>query len=99
MHVLDPAETPLQGGGHDDDGNLGAAFAKLGGYLSAELAGAEMVVEDRDVDLVEELGSLFNSGGGDRAVTVLAEDGPPKVEINGVVVKQQDANTRRADEF
>ncbi len=56
VHVLDAAEAALERGGEDDDGDLGAAAAQLGGDFGAELAGAEVVVEDGDVDVVEELG-------------------------------------------
>jgi hypothetical protein len=37
MHVLDSAEAALERGGHDDDGDLGAALAQLGGDFGAEL--------------------------------------------------------------
>ncbi len=92
MHVFDAAEVAVERGGEDDDGDVGAAAAKEGGDLGAELAGAEVVVEDGDVDAVEELGGLFDGGGGDALVAVLAEDGGAEVEIGGFVVEQEDAH-------
>ena len=53
MHVFDAAEVVVERGGEDDDGDVGAAAAKKGGDFGAELAGAEMVVEDGDVDLLK----------------------------------------------
>ena len=54
MHVFDAAEVAVERGGEDDDGDVGAAAAQESGDFGAELAGAEVVVEDGDVDVVEE---------------------------------------------
>ena len=63
VHVFHSAEVAFERGGHDDDGDVGAAAAQQGGDFGAELPGAEMVIEDRDVNLIEELGGLFDGGG------------------------------------
>ena len=89
VHVLDAAEVAVERGGHDDDGDLGAAPAQIGGDFGAELAGAEVVVEDGDVDLVEELGGFFDGGGGNACVAVLAQDGGAEMQIGWFVVEQQ----------
>jgi hypothetical protein len=92
MHVLDAAEVAVEGGGEDDDGNVRAAAAEEGGDLGTELAGAEVIVEDGDVDGVEELGGLLDGGGRDAFVAVLTEDGGAEVQIGGLVVEQEDAD-------
>ncbi len=90
VHVFDAAEVAVERGGEDDDGDVRAAAAKESGDFGAELAGAEVVVEDGDVDVVEELGGLFDGGGGDALVAVLAEDGGAEMEVGRLVVEQQD---------
>ena len=94
VHVFGAAEETLERGGEDDDGDVGTAAAQQAGDFGAELPGAEMVVEDSDVDVVEELGCLFDGRGGNAVVAVLTEDGRAEKEIVGVVVEQQDANAR-----
>jgi hypothetical protein len=89
VHVFDAAEVAVEGGGEDDDGDVGAAAAKESCDLGAELAGSEMVVEDGYVDVVEELGGFFNGGGRDALVSVLAEDCGAEMEIVRFVVQQQ----------
>ena len=91
VHVFDAAEVAVEGSGEDDDGDVGAAAAKESGDLGAELAGSEVVVEDGDVDVVEELGGLFDGGGRDALVSVLAEDGGAEMEVIRLVVQQQNA--------
>ncbi len=88
MHVFDAAEVAVDGSRENDDGNVGTTAAEESGYFGAELAGSEVVVEDGDVDVVEEVGGLFDSGGGNGFVAVLAQDGGAKVEIGGLVIKQ-----------
>jgi hypothetical protein len=92
MHILDAAKVAIESGGEDNDGDVRAAAAEESGDLGAELAGAEMVVEDGDVDLVEELSGLFNGGGWDALVAVLAQDGGAEMKIVGFVVEQQDTH-------
>ena len=92
MHVFDAAEVAVERGGEDDDGDVGAAAAEESCDLGAELAGAEVVVEDGDVDVVEELGGFFDGGGGDALVAVLAQDGGAEMQIGGLVIEQKDAN-------
>jgi hypothetical protein len=92
MHVLDAAEVAVEGGGEDDDGDVGAAAAEERGDLGAELACAEVIVEDGDVDGVEELGGFFDGGGGGALVAVLAEDGGTEKQVCGLVIEQKDAN-------
>jgi hypothetical protein len=97
MHVFDAAQEAVERGGEDDDGDVGAAAAKEGGGFGAELAFAEMIVEDGDVDGVEELGGLFDGGDGDAVVAVPAEDGGSEMEIDGVVVEQEDTYAVRGE--
>jgi hypothetical protein len=92
MHVFYAAEEAVERGGEDDDGNVGAAAAEKGSDFGAELACAEMIVEDRDVDVVEEFGGLFDGGGGEALVAMLAQDGGAEMEIGGLIVEQQDAD-------
>jgi hypothetical protein len=86
MHVFDAAKESVEGGREDDDGDVRASAAKERGDFSAKLSGAEMVVEDGDVDVVEELDGLFDGGSGDALIAVLAEDGGAEVEVAGLVV-------------
>ena len=96
MHVLDAAEVAVERGREDDDGDVRTAAAKKAGDFGAELARAKVVVEDGDVDVVEELGGLFDGGGGDALVAMLAQDGGAEVEVGGFVVEQQDTDMRCA---
>jgi hypothetical protein len=72
-----------------------AASAKIGCYLSAELASSKVIIEDRDVDIVEELGGLFDGGGWDALVAMLAEDGSAEVQVGWFIVQQEHAHVRR----
>jgi hypothetical protein len=99
VHVLDSAEVSLERGRHDNDGNLRASAAKLGGDFCAELAGAEVVVEHGDIDLVEELVGFFDSGSHEGVIAVLAKDCGAEMQVDGIVVEQQDGYARRAYEF
>jgi hypothetical protein len=90
VHVFDAAEITVKGGGEDDDGDVRAAAAQDCGDFSAKLAGAEVIVEDGYVDVVEEFGGFFNGGGGDALVTVLAKNGGAKMEVGRFVVEQKD---------
>src|ERR1700733_11879203 len=92
MHVFNAAEVAVERGGEDDDGHVRTAAADERGDLGAELASAEGVIEDCDVDVVEELSGLLDGGGGDALVTVLAEDGGAEVQVGGLVVEQEDAD-------
>ncbi len=92
MHVLDAAKVLVEGSGEDDDGDMRAASADERGDLGAELACAEMVVEDSYVDVVREFSGLFDAGGGDALIAALAEDGGAEVKIDGFVVEQEDAD-------
>jgi hypothetical protein len=92
MHVFDAAEVLIDGCGEDDDGDVGTAAAEEGGDLGTELAGAEVVVEDGDVDVVEEFSGLLDGGGRDALVAPLAEDGGAEVQVGGLVVEQKDAD-------
>jgi hypothetical protein len=92
MHVLDAAEVLVEGCGEDDDGDVGATAAEERGDLGTELASAEVVVEDGDVDVVDEFGGLLDGGGGDALVAALAEDGGAEVQVGGLVVEQEDAD-------
>ena len=92
VHVFDATEEAVERGGEDDDGNVRASAAEKGRDFGAELAGAEVVVEDGDVDVVEELGGFFNGGGGHALVSVLAQDRCAQMQIGGFVVEQQDTN-------
>jgi hypothetical protein len=92
VHVLYAAEVAVEGGGEDDDWDVGAASTQAGGDFGAELAGAEVVVEDRNVNVVKKLGGFFDGGGGNALVTVLAKDGGAKVKVGWFVVEQKDAD-------
>jgi hypothetical protein len=92
VHVLDAAEVLVEGGGEDDDGDVWAAAAEKGGDLGAELACAEVVVEDGYVDVVEEFGCLFDAGCRDTLIAALTEDGGAQVEIDGLVIEEKDAD-------
>ena len=97
--VVRAAEAAVERGGHDDDGDFGAALAQLDGDLGAELAGAQVVVEYRDVDAVERGVGLLDGGGGDRGVAVLAQDGAAQVQVDGIVIEQQNVDPWGGDEF
>jgi hypothetical protein len=56
MHVFDAAEVSIDGGGEDDDGDVGSSTAEKSAGLGAELSCAEMVVENRYIDLIELFG-------------------------------------------
>jgi hypothetical protein len=92
VHVLDAAEVAVERGGENDDGDMGAATAKQSSDLGAELAGSEVIVEDRDIDVVEEVGGLFDGGGGDALVAMLAQDRGAEMEIGRFVVEEKDAH-------
>jgi hypothetical protein len=92
MHVFDAAEVAVECGGEDDDGDMGAAATKKSRDLGAELASAKVVVEDGDVNAVEEFGGLFDGGGRDALVAVLAKDGCAEVQIARFVVEQENAH-------
>jgi hypothetical protein len=91
MHVFDPAEEAVQRGGEDDDRNVGTAATEEGGDFGAELSGAEVIVEDSDVDVVEEFGCLFDGGGGYALVSMLAEDSRAEMQVIGLVVEKENA--------
>jgi hypothetical protein len=92
MHVFDTAEVAVERGGEDDDGDVRTAASKKGGDLGSKLPGAEMVVEDGDVNVVEEFGGLFDGGGREALVAVLAKDGSAEVQIAGFIVEQENAH-------
>jgi hypothetical protein len=93
MHVLDAAEETIECGGENDDGNVWTASAEKRGYLGSELALAEMVVEDCNVDVVEVLDRFVDGSGGYTLVAMLAEDDSAEMKIIGLVVKKK--NTYR----
>ena len=95
VHVLDAAEVTVERGGEDDDGDVGAATPEVGCNLGAELTGSQVIVEDSDVDVVEEFGRLFDGGGGDALVTMLAEDGGAEMQVGRFIVQQEHAHVRR----
>jgi hypothetical protein len=97
VHVFDPAEVAIERGREDDDGDVGAAAAEESGDFGAELAGAEVVVEDGDVDAVEEFSGFFDGGGGDALVAVLAQDRGAEMKVGGLVVQEQDADGMGVD--
>src|SRR5271165_6684127 len=94
MHVGDAAELALQRCRQNDDGDLRTLAAKCLGYVCAELAGAEMVVEHRDVNGVQLGLGLFGGTSRDYLVSLLAQDGRAQNEVLFAVVEQQDANWR-----
>jgi hypothetical protein len=92
VHVFDATEEAVECGREDDDWDVGAAAAEEGGDLCSELAGAEVIVEYGDVDVVEEFGCLLDGGGGNALVAMLAKDGGAQVQVGGFVVEQEDAD-------
>ena len=92
MHVFDPAEAPLQGGGKNDDGHLRPPPAQDAGHLRTELARAQVVVEHSDINLVEQLLRLADGARSVGQVTMLAQDGGSKEQILWIIVKQQYAD-------
>ena len=80
-------------------GTSGRRLRSLAATSVPNLAGAEVVVENGDVDLVEELGGFFGGGGRERGVAVLTQNGAAKMQIDRIVVEQQNRHARRADEF
>jgi hypothetical protein len=95
VHVFNAAEVAIERCRENDDGNVRAAAAKESGYFSAELAGSEVVVEDRYVDLVEEVRCLFDGGSGEALIAVLAQNGGAEMEICGLVVEQENTHGLR----
>ena len=75
MHVLHAAEAPLERGREDDDGNFWTPFAQLRSYIRAEATGAEVIIEHRNVDAVQQLLCFLDRVGGFGDVAVLAQDG------------------------
>jgi hypothetical protein len=92
MHVLGASEVALERSGEDDDGDVRAAAAEVGGDLGPELPGAEMIIEDRDIDIVKDLGCLLNGGGRDALIAVLAKDGSAEMQVGRLVVQKEDTN-------
>lgn len=95
VHVFDTAEITIECGGDDDDGDMRATAAEVGGNIGTELAGSEVIVEDGDVDVVEELSGLFDGGRRNALIAVLTEDGGAEMEIGWFVVEQEDTNVGR----
>jgi hypothetical protein len=54
------------------------------------LAGAQVVIEDGDIDGIEVLHRFLDGGGWETLVAVLAEDGGAEVEIVDFVVEEED---------
>src|SRR5271165_3595243 len=94
MHVGDAAKLALQCRRQNDDGDMRAFAAKCLGYVSAELAGAEMVVEHRDVNGVQLGLGLLGGTSRDYLVSLLAQDSGAQNEVFFAVIEQQDANRR-----
>ena len=92
VHILGTAEMTFEGGGEDDDGNMGTAAAKKTGDLGPELARAKMVVQNGDVDVVEELYGLLDGGSRHALVAVLSKDSRAKMQIRRFVIEQKNAN-------
>jgi hypothetical protein len=88
MHVLHAAKAPLERGREDDDRHLGTSLAQLGSHVGAETSGAEVVVQDRDVDAVQQLLCFFDRVGGLRDVAVLAQDGRAQQQVFRMIVQQ-----------
>jgi hypothetical protein len=92
VHVLHPAEAPLERGRKDDDGHLRPPLAQLGGDVGAEAPDAEVVIEHGDIDAVQQLLRLLDRIGGLGDVAVLAKDGRAQEKVLRVIVEQQHAN-------
>jgi hypothetical protein len=92
MHVFNAAEEAVEGGGEDDDGNVGAPASKQSGDFGSELTCAEVVVENGDVDVVEELGCFLDCGGRDALISMLPKNGGTEMQVAGLIVKQEDAH-------
>src|ERR1700722_8273947 len=86
MHVFDSTEETVERGREDDNGDVGAAAAEQSGDLCTELAVAEVIVQDRDINVIEELGGLFDGGGGNALIAMLTKDGGAENEVVGLVV-------------
>ncbi len=67
-------------------GTSGRRRRRMAGHLGTELARAQMVVEDSDVDLVEQLLRFADGARSVGQVTVLAQDSGSKEQILWIVV-------------
>jgi hypothetical protein len=90
MHVFNTTEETVERGREDDDGDVRAAAPEQSGDLGAKLTVAEVIVQDGDVDVIEELSSLFDGGGRNALVAMLTKDGGAENEVVGLVIKEQD---------
>jgi len=96
VHVLGSAKEAVECGGKNNDGYVRPAAAQETGHFGAELSCSEVVVENGDIDIVEEFGCLLDRGRGNAVVTMLAENGGTEEQVIGLIIEQQDANTRRS---
>jgi len=87
MHVFDAAEVTIERSGKDDDRDMRVLAAETVCDFGTELASSQMVVENGDIDVVEELDGLFDSGGGNALIAMLAENGGSEVQIGWFVVE------------
>src|SRR5271165_2364444 len=94
MHVGDAAKFALQGCRQNDDGDLRTLAAEGLGYIRAELAGAEMIVDYRDIDEVQFGLGFYDGAGVYDLISLLAQDSGAQHEVFFAVVEQQDANRR-----
>src|SRR5215510_8668571 len=90
MHVLDSAEASLERGRQNDDRNLRTLLAQAVSDLRAKLSCAQMVVEHRDVDIVQPRLSFFNRARSDCLIAVLAQNSCAQKQIVSPVVEKQD---------
>src|SRR5205085_33668 len=92
MHVFHAAEFPLERGGENDDRNLRALLPQCRRYLCAELAGAKVIVEDGDVNIVYFALGVFDRRRRDGVIAMLPENGGTKEQVISVIIEQQDAD-------
>ena len=89
MHVFHTAEVPVERSRKNNDRNMRPTAPKQSRNLSAELARSKVIIEHRDIDIVEELRRLLDRRGRNTLVAVLAQNRSSKMKIRRLVVEQQ----------
>ena len=97
VHIGDTAELALESGRQHNDRNLRTVPAKRFCDRGAELSGAKVVVEHRDIDFVQLGLGLLDGIRGDDLVALLAKNRRAKDEILLAIIEQKYPNRRNRD--
>jgi hypothetical protein len=97
VHVFDAAEITVERGGNDNDGHMRMTPAEVCRNVGTELTCSQMIVENRNVYVVEDISGLFDGGRRDALVAMLTKDSRTEMEISWFVVEQENTNVGRTD--